>query len=471
MKKSIITLLILVLSISSFSQSNCNCEQALNQLIERVESDYPGFAEKTTYKLIYSNFKEGLRAKSQSIEESDCLELLRTYLKFFKDGHINLKRTNVEEVGQAEEMVSKAHGKVEISIEDFYKHISNSSDKLEGVWTSGSYKVGLLKSDNEYQGFIIEAGNKSWKANEIKFRLMGDGKANYYMSDHSLQEDNFEVFDGSILSFNDLSSVFLKELPKPTLTENEIQMKLNELDGFYFRKLSEKTVLLRMSSFDQSYVERIEKLIDDNIKLIENCENLIIDVRDNHGGTDNAYEKLLPYICTNNLRSVGKEFLATQTIIDGYQKWLDITPDEEKYMKDRKLVNHSIKLFKENLGGFVNIDTTNTYITEVEIAEHSPEQVVILANKMSASSGENFVFRMKQSKKVKILGTPTYGALDYASAYYFKFGCDNYQLLLPSWRASRLPDYPIDNIGVQPDVYLDQYVEDWIQYALDYVEN
>jgi len=447
MKKSIITLLILVLSISSFSQSDCNCEQALNQLIERVESDYPGFTKKTTYKLIYSNFKEGLRTKSQSIEESDCLELLRTYLNFFKDGHINLTRTNVEEVGQAEEMLCKAYAKVEISIEDFYNHISNSSDELEGVWTSGSYKVGL------------------------KFRLMGDGKANYYMSDHSMQEDNFEVFDGSILSFNDLSSVFLKELPKPTLTENEIQMKLNEIEGFYFKKLSEKTVLLRMSSFEQSYVERIEKLIDDNIELIENCENLIIDVRDNHGGTDNAYEKLLPYICTNNLRSVGKEFLATQTLIDGYQKWLDITPDEEKYMKDRIFVKRCIKLFKANLGEFVNTDTTNTYITEVEIAEHSPEQVIILANKMSASSGEAFVFLMKQSKKVKILGTPTYGALDYASAYYFKFGCDNYQLLLPSWRARRLPDYPIDNIGVQPDVYLDQYVEDWVQFALDYLEN
>lgn len=471
MKKSIFTLLILAISISAFSQSDCKCEQALSQLIERVESDYPGFKEKTTYELIYSNFKDGLRTKSQSVEESDCLELLKTYLKYFKDGHITLTSTNVEEVGQAEETLSKSYAQAEISIEDFYKHISNSSDELEGVWKSGSYKVGLLKSDNEYQGFIIEAGNKSWKANEIKFRLMSDGKANYYMGDHSLQEDNFEVFDGSILSFKNISSVFIKELPKPTLTENEIQMKLNEIEGFYFKKLSEKTVLLCMSSFLQSNVERIEKLIDDNIELIENCENLIIDVRNNHGGTDNAYEKLLPYICTNNSRSLGQEFLATQTLIDGYQSWLDQAPDEEKYMKDRKLVTRSIKLFKANLGGFVNVDSTDVFITEVEIAEHSPEQVIILANKMSASSGENFVFRMKQSKKVKILGTPTYGALDYGSAYYFKFGCDNYELLLPSWRASRLPDYPIDNIGVQPDIYLDKSVKDWVQFALDYLEN
>jgi hypothetical protein len=34
----------------------------------------------------------------------------------------------------------------------------------------------------------------------------------------------------------------------------------------------------------------------------------------------------------------------------------------------------------------------------------------------------------------------------------------------------RLPDYPIDNIGIQPDIYLDETVKDWVSYALDYLE-
>lgn len=471
MKNIIFTMLAFVLTLSSFSQENCNCEQALNQLIEKVESDYPGFTEKTTYELIYSNFKDGLKIKSQSILEQDCYNLLKTYTNYFKDGHITLTETNVEDNTQVAERSSKSYAKQEISLEDFYKHISNSSDELEGVWKSGSYKVGLLKSDNEYQGFIIESGNKNWKANEIKFRLKSDGKANYYMGDHSLREDGYELFEGTILYFNNTKSVFLKELPKPSLSEKQIQLKLNEIDGFYFKRLSEKTVLLCISSFEQSYVERIEKLIDENIELLESCENLIIDVRDNYGGTDNAYEKLLPYVCTNNLRSMGTEFLATPTLIDGLQYWLDITPDEEKYMNDKKMVSGWISLFEANLGEFVNTDSTNVFITEVNIAEHSPEQVIILANEMVGSSGEAFVFRLKQSKKVKILGKPTYGALDYASARVFNFGCDNYELLLPTWRARRLPDYPIDNIGVQPDIYLDNSVEDWIQFAIDYVEN
>jgi Peptidase family S41 len=471
MKKSIITILIIVISLSSFSQDDCDCEQALNQLIEKVESDYPGFKEKTTYELIYSNFKEGLKGQSKIIQEKDCFELLETYLGYFKDGHIVLSKTgNEEEVAQPEEKDSKTYSKIKISKKDFIKYISSSTDELEGVWKSGAYKVGIIKKDNEYQAFIIESDNKSWKANQVKFSLMNDGKVNYFMGDHSLREDTYELLDGALLSFKKTKSVFLKEMPKPTLTENEIQIKMDEIEGFYFKKLTDKTVLLRMSSFEQANVERIENLIDDNIDLLENCENLIIDIRDNPGGTGNAYEKLLPYICTNNIRSLGTEWLATPTVIETLQHWIDITPDEQQYAADKKMVTGWIKLFKANVGEFVNPDSTDVVITEVEIAEHSPEQVIILANKMVGSQGEAFAFSMKQSKKVKILGTPTYGALDYASAYYFEFGCDNYKLLLPAWRARRLPDYPIDNIGVQPDIYLDESVKDWIKFALNYLE-
>ena len=471
MKHIIITILILGTTLLSFSQKKCNCEEALNQLIERVESDYPGMKEKTTQKLIYENFKTGLQNQSKDVKESGCFELLKTYLAYFKDGHIALQKNNDEEAAPIEEKDTKVAEKLDVNLKSYKKHILTTTDDLEGIWNSGEYKVGIIKKHDEYKAFIIESANKAWKTNDVKFCLMKDGKANYFMGDHSAREDEYELYEGAILSFKNINSVFIKELPKPKLTENEIQSKLDEIDGFYVKKLTEKTVLICMSSFEQGYVERIERLIDANIQLIENCENLIVDVRDNSGGTDNAYQKLLPYICTNNMRSLGTEWLATPTVIKTLQYWIDITPDEEKYLADKKMVTRWIKLFKANVGKFVNTDSTDVVITEVEIAKKSPEQVVILANKSSGSSAESFLFHMKQSKKVKVLGTPTYGALDYASAYYFEFGCDSYKLLLPAWRARRLPDYPIDNIGVQPDIYLDKSVKDWIQFAVDYLEN
>lgn len=469
MKKTIITLLLFgLISSSVFSQTKCNCEQALNQLIEKIESDYPGFNEKTIDKLTYNNFKEGLKVKSQNIKESDCIELLKSYKAYFRDGHIDLELANGSVVPTKNE---NNYARAEILLDDFYKHISNSNDELEGIWKSSSYKLGIIKKDNEYQAFIIEADTAYWKPYEIKFRLKANGKANYYLKDHSLSEDDYAIFEGCILFFTKGRSVFIKELPKPKMTQNEINLKLNEIEGIYCKKLTKKTILLCLSTFEYTEVERIEKLIDENRVLIENCENLIIDVRNNLGGTDDAYQKLLPYICTNSIRFLGSEYLSTQTLIDGLQNWLDTTPNEEKYEADKKMVKEWIILFKENLGKFVNTNSTDFGTIEVKVAEHSPKQIIILANRKTASSGECFVYNMKQSKKVKVMGTPTYGALDYGSKRWFDFGCSNYKLALPTWRDMRLPDYPIDNIGIQPDIYLDKNIKDWVQYAVDYLED
>ncbi|MBX9449471.1 MAG: hypothetical protein KL787_07045 [Taibaiella sp.] len=49
----------------------------------------------------------------------------------------------------------------------------------------------------------------------------------------------------------------------------------------------------------------------------------------------------------------------------------------------------------------------------IQLKSKSPLQIIILANGNVASAGENFLFSARQSKKVKILGTPTMGVLDY----------------------------------------------------------
>jgi len=455
--KTFITFFISILIIPYCNaQNSCNCEQALEQLIQKIETEYPGFNDKTKDKLVYNNFKENLLIKARNIQDPACIELLRSYKDFFKDGHISIYPV------EGEQNIQKEDNKVAITQKEFQKLVLNTTDPMEGVWVSGPYKVGIVKMNNEYQGFIIETDTAYWKANEIKFRLFDNGKANYYLRDHSLSQENYELVDGWILYFN--YSKYIKELPKPNLSESEIKSRINEVEGCYFKKVSKKTALLCLSSFEHNYVERIKKLIVDNREAIENSENLIIDVRNNLGGTYDAYEDLLPYILTNNIRGLGMEFLATQTLIDGIKDWYD---DDEGKKKAEKWIS----MLKEKMGEFVNTDSTDVYINEIKLAERSPKQVVILANRRTASSGEAFVLDAKQSKKVKVLGTPTFGALDYGSASFFDFGCKNYKLMMPTWRSMRLPDYPIDNIGIQPDIYLDKSVKDWVQFAVDYLEN
>jgi len=257
------------------------------------------------------------------------------------------------------------------------------------------------------------------------------------------------------------------------LDSTEIKNIINELDGFYFKNLTEKTSLIRISSFNYPYVKRIEKLIEDNKIAIENSENLIIDIRNNGGGTDNAYLKLLPLLSTNPIRNISTELLSTQTLIDGVTTYKNglIKDDPEKNEVEIRELENRINIYKANIGKYVNLANNNVSIDSVQLSSKSPKQVIVLANDKVASAGENFLLKAKQSKKVKVLGIPTSGVLDYANAYFFKFGCDNYKLLLPTYRSLRLPEYPIDNIGIQPDIYIDRSIKDWEQFAIDYLEN
>lgn len=139
---------------------------------------------------------------------------------------------------------------------------------------------------------------------------------------------------------------------------------------------------------------------------------------------------------------------------------------------DIERINTDINLLKENLGKFVVYpDEKRISTVERTLAKNGPKQVVILANKKVGSAAESFLITAKQSKKVKIMGTPTYGGLDYASVRETDFDCLGLSFYMPTNRSARLPEYPIDNIGIQPDIYLDSAVDDWTQFAVEYLEN
>lgn len=348
-------LLILIFSITTsnfvFAQSNCDCRTALNNLVSKIESEYPGFKEKTNGVLdIYNSKKSTLLARSNSTNKADCTSILTDYISFFKDEHIYI---------QARE------------------------------------KLDIQQS----------------KQNETK--------------------------------------------------QEKVELEAKALGSNIF--------YLKISSFKYENIAPFKELFEKHKKQIEKSRALIIDIRDNFGGTDDVYQPLLPYILTNPLRIMNVEFLSTQTLIDGLRDYAvkNIKRDTIAQIKE---IEDGLKAYKDSLGKYVLYDNKKVSIETFKLKTKSPAQVVILANGNVASAGENFLFSARQSKKVKIMGTPTMGVLDYGSIREFRFGCDNYELYLPTYRSARLPKYPIDNIGIQPDIYLDNSVINWLDFAIKYIK-
>ena len=464
MKKLFYLLILLFPLATAAQQTNCPCKQVLSQLIKKVETEYPGFSVKTKEPFLYNEFKENLTKQADQADSLACQKLLKQYTDFFKDPHLWVGANGAPFSNGATGSVES----VNIDIKDFQKQVNTTKDSLEGVWSTDGYRIGIKKlGATEYVGFIIEAESSHWKPKEIKFKLFPNGTFEYALRDKTLKTGNYTLYKEGVLFLSEVSVALVKQSPAP-VNKEVVTSRLNELEGFYFKKLTAKTAILKLPSFEYQYLKQITPLIDDNKAGLETSENLIIDLRGNPGGTTDAYQKLLPYIMGKSIRHTGAEFLATQTYInnlEAYKKTLDKNIPTTNTDKN-------IATLKANLGQFVNFNSTGqpVYIEKVDIAPKSPKHVVILANKGSGSSAEYFLFVAKQSKKVKILGAPSYGALDYGNAYLVDFGCPGYQVLMPTYRALRLPDYPIDNIGIQPDVYIDKSVKDWVAFAVKYLE-
>lgn len=453
-----------------YAQNNCGCESALDKLIVKIEKEYPGFEQKTRDKLLYDNLKTELRGKIKNTGEANCMEVLNDYLGFFKDRHVWIVSNQINNPSENSN-INKPQI-LDINLKKLRKQFAEVQNEFEGIWVNDAYEIGIKKLNaNEFVGFIIKADPNYWNTNEIKFRLFKDGTYEYIMQDHSVQKGTYTIDADGFLYFKEIVSEFIRKLPETKLTQSQIDDKTASINGFSFKPLSNRTAILKLSNFSYPFVDIIEKLIEKNKQLLENSEFLIIDLRGNGGGTDDAYQKLLPYILTNPIRHMRNEFLSTPTLINGLRKYNESIRGKENSQEIIEKNERYIKIYEANLGKYVT-HGEKAVVDTIELEKKGPKQVIVLTDGKVASAGENLVLAAKQSKKVKIMGTPTWGILDYASVRHFEdFECGNYELWMPTYRSLRIPDFPIDNIGIQPDIYLDSSVDDWVKYAQEYLEN
>lgn len=461
MKKGMFLIIVMVFGISSLqAQHDCNCSEALDKLVTLIERDYPGLEEKTRDKNIYLSFKKELAGKADTTNKKECVTVLQSYISFFRDGHIAFLNN------QSSVKVEKTF--VKTPLPSFKKKISRTTDALEGIWVNDQMKIGIIKQDSTYKGFMISASATTREQNEVIFTLDQKKNFQYIFSNQTTFKGAYSLTEDTLV-LNRLNYGFIKD-NQGVLDTNYLKVKLWELEGFYVKKLTPRTAIFKINSFNYPYIRRINELVAQNRHLIENIENLIIDITDNGGGTDITYGPLLPYILTNNTRHTGNEFYSTEFLIKGLQEYVATLDNNETNQKDIQRIHNNISYLKQHLGEFVVYpDEKRLMIMERKLAAKSPKQVLILANNRSASSAESFLLTVRQSKKVKVMGIPTFGALDYASARVTDYNCLGLSMILPTYRSTRLPDFPIDNIGIQPDVYVDK-TQDLLTVAIEYLE-
>ena len=126
---------------------------------------------------------------------------------------------------------------------------------------------------------------------------------------------------------------------------------------------------------------------------------------------------------------------------------------------------------RENIGKYYDPEQDITIIELPEILKN-PQKIGIIYNHNNASSDEGLLYMARQSYKVKLFGKPSFGAFDMSNVNIIDFPNGKYVLWCAMSVSKRFPEYKIDNIGIQPDFFMDDSIkeEDWVEFVQDVME-
>lgn len=471
-------LLFFIIFIPILSQAQeCDCASNFNWTKKTFEENDAGFAFaiENKGKQTYENHNQVYGEKIKGIDDLDeCIQAMNEWLTFFRSGHIAITRIS----GQQDQVTNQQSNeeiinqfaeweKIDIDLQKFKQYLE-TKDKhdYEGIWVNGQYEIGIKKVREGYLGFIIKADGVNWSKGQIKLRIEKDHSSTYYMGDHSPQ--NFETTTLLGDKYLQMGFITLERLTPNVEAEPDIikYFKTISAENPYFEKIDNQTTLLRIPRFWGSEKSKIDSVILANKDIILQTPNLIIDLRNNGGGSDGSYYELLPLLYTNPIRTVGVELLSTPL---NNQRMLDfINKDEYGFDEGgKKWAQESYDKLSKHIGEFVMLNQYPVTITSYDTVYTYPQNIGIVINENNGSTTEQFLLAAKQSKKVKLFGTTTVGVLDISNMYFVKSPCKEFELGYSLSKSMRIPEMTIDDKGIQPDYYIDKGIPkyEWIKYV------
>lgn len=264
----------------------------------------------------------------------------------------------------------------------------------------------------------------------------------------------------------------------------EVPLKLvadyEQKDKYNFKDLGNKTLLITLLDFSDE--NAIRKVYQDCSEQLETCENLIVDVRNNGGGSDTAFFPLLEY-CYPAGKKVDDYIPMQQPMSINYsqrncESRLKILSE---FFKDgipediRPMVEQMKADIAQNMGkGMVVQGSSSEDEGFTFIGKELPKKVWIITDQNCASSGDAFVQDMSYSPKVTVVGRPTLGILDYSNCTVEMF--DQFRMLYPTSRSGNIDvgkalghkGVPVDHYIPWTPMHLEKDVD--LEYVLEQIK-
>ncbi|TAF63915.1 MAG: hypothetical protein EAZ55_12470 [Cytophagales bacterium] len=485
MKKTILLLCSLMLGfgLSWAQKRDCKCQQDFDFIISYVEKNHPGFADNVTpeNRQKYESYIADIQKQINEHPNPDvyCLMFLRQYLNYIYDNHLQIGADNIGIDEKNADLVAQFKAsplfqqceRVSVDSAQIYQYLSQSKDPIEGIYDDGVYRVAVLKNQTawrDYYGVILDAKTSLWERGQVKLEIKKRTDDFYdlwlYLRNHNLQYRN------SLR--NNKSSLLVKQMLGnsqkifPIVGEEVVSNYYQAPDGdwFQFKELNDSTCYVHIKSFDGSLASKFDSAYKVILPIITQKPYLIVDVRDNGGGSDRNWQELGKLTYTNPYPASTTYVYCTADIITRYKEVVaEVKANEADYGKGlAKYFEKRIeKMQKQPEQSFYPLSDEK----KVVIAgggSKTPQKIVVLFNRYSASAAEGFILHAANSKKTILMGENSGGYIAYGNLFPLKTP-NGYTFYCTTQKTPSRLQYEI--VGIPPQVYA-QNNEDWIVQAL-----
>lgn len=468
--KSIGSILLFLLGIIFLQAQNCDCKENYLWIKKTFEENDAGFQH-----ILDKKGKDSYATHNKMIEDrvskimdyDECKLQLENWVKFFRQDHFSILKTEKAIKNQ----LSKENFKPIISssqdITKFKKYLdSKKSSDLEGIWITKNSSILIKKVNNEFVGSFIES-KTTFKPNEVIFKIDSDlEKGIYYASNYKpIESKNIKYLGENLLQID--RNYYQRSYPVYNFSDNtkEYLSTITATNPFGYKR-DDHTVYINIPSFHNSK-KAIDSIFTKMHQEIISTPNLIIDVRNAQGGQDSNYNAIIPYLYTNPIRLVMAEFYSTER---NNQILKDLINNPETDEESKETFKKMLEILEQNIGKYVNVFIDKNVLEQKkDNVFNYPKNVGIIIGENNFSSTEQFILMAKQSRKVKFFGRKSGGALDVSNMIEAIVPTGDFVFEYCVSRSYRIPEFPVDDLGIHPDYYLDKTIpeDQWIDKTVE----
>jgi hypothetical protein len=334
-------------------------------------------------------------------------------------------------------------------------------DVLTGTFIKDSKEIGSLnffKNEETEMNFeyLYPHIVNTTKSNIYSQNVFNDNKWKVFEKDLketlSKARDDIELFIGfSVISqdlpFSHYRLFFSKESEESNSLEDDDTEVSNSVD---FEEKSPTIAYLKIKNFSTSQKELSEIL--PGITGNSDYQNLIVDLRDNGGGGIEAAFELADHLINRSV-NIGY-FVTNKLAYTGFEKVKfeslpEITP---------KTTDEFVEYCKSNRGAKLIFQASNK--------NKFKGKIYVLINHNTGSTCEPIVYILKKELDAILIGETSAGAM--LSAAQFDV-YDKYKLFLPIADYYTTEGNRIDQIGISPDIEIDQELA--LEKAMEIINN